>query len=48
LFETLLERREEDLSVRVLGPEAGALVQWVERLSEKGPLARLPFELDVR
>jgi len=48
LWETILERREEELAVRLLGPEAGALVAWAERLGGKGPLARLPFELDVR
>jgi protease-4 len=47
-LETILERREEDVALRVLGPEAGALVHWVERLGANGPLARLPFELDVR
>ena len=48
LWETILERREEELAVRLLGPEAGALLGWAERLSGKGPLARLPFELEVR
>ena len=48
LWETILERREEELAVRLLGPEAGALVGWVERLGGNGPLARLPFELEIR
>lgn len=47
-LETLLERRQEELAARVLGPEAGALVAWVQRLAGKGPLARLPYELEIR
>jgi protease-4 len=47
-LETLLERRQEELAARVLGPEAQALLQWVQRLAGRGPLARLPYELEVR
>jgi protease-4 len=47
-LETLLERRQEELSARVLGPEAQVLLQWVQRLAGRGPLARLPYELEVR
>jgi protease-4 len=48
LWERLMERRDEELAVKLLGPEAGALVGWARRLSENGPLARLPFELEIR
>jgi protease-4 len=47
-LETLLERRQEELATRVLGPEARALLEWVQRLGGRGPLARLPYELEVR
>ena len=47
-FEALLERQEDDVSVRVLGREAAALVRWGLSLSDRGPIARLPYELLVR
>jgi protease-4 len=47
-FETLMERQDEDVHVRVLGREAAALLRWGKALSERGPIARLPFELVVR
>ena len=47
-FDTLMERQEEDVSVRVLGREAASLVRWGLALSDRGPIARLPFELAVR
>jgi protease-4 len=45
---TLMERREEVVATRVLGPEAGEVVEWARRLGGRGPLARLPFHLRVR
>jgi protease-4 len=45
---TLLERREEVVATRLLGPEAADLVEWARRLGGRGPLARLPFHLEVR
>jgi protease-4 len=45
---TLLERREEVVATRVLGPEGRDLVGWARRLGGRGPLARLPFYLRVR
>jgi protease-4 len=47
-FATLMERQNEDVSVRVLGREAASLVRWGLALSESGPIARLPFELRVK
>jgi protease-4 len=47
-FDTLMERQEEDVSVRLLGREAASLVRWGLALSERGPIARLPFELAIR
>ncbi len=47
-FDTLMERQDEDVSVRVLGREAASLVRWGLALSESGPIARLPFELRVK
>jgi protease-4 len=47
-FETLLERREEDVQLRLLGREAASLVRWGRSLSGGGPIARLPFELAIR
>jgi protease-4 len=49
IWETLLRRQEEDVVARVLGPRAGASVlRWAARLDGHGPLARLPFDLEVR
>jgi len=47
-FDTLMQRQEEDIQVRMLGREAGSLLRWGLRLSDRGPTARLPFELSVR
>lgn len=48
LIATLLQRREADVTAGLLGPEARPLVEWVRRLSGQGPLARLPFHLEIR
>ena len=47
-FDALMERREEDVHVRLLGREAASLLRWGLCLSDRGPTARLPFELAVR
>jgi protease-4 len=47
-FETLMERQEEDVQLRVLGREAASLLRWSRALVGRGPVARLPFELAVR
>ena len=47
-LETLVERQEEDVLARALGPHAASLVRWSRRLAEAGPIARLPFEIAVR
>jgi protease-4 len=48
LLELLLSRQEEDVSARLLGPRAAALLRWAAALADGGPIARLPFELAVR
>ncbi len=48
LFDLLLERQDEDVALRLLGPRAGSLLRWMSALGEGGPIARLPFELSVR
>jgi protease-4 len=48
LLETLLERQDEDVLVRSLGPPATSLLRWATALGDRGPIARVPFELDVR
>jgi protease-4 len=52
LLETLLERQEEDVIARAagrsLGPAAASLLRWATALSDRGPIARVPFELAVR
>jgi protease-4 len=48
VLSTLLQHREEDVAARLLGPEAHSMVEWAGRLSGQGPLARLPFHLEVR
>jgi protease-4 len=47
-FELLLERQDDDVSVRLLGPRAATLLRWAAALGDGGPIARLPFELAVR
>ncbi len=47
-FETLMERQEEDVVGRVLGPRAAQMLRWSAALSDRGPIARLPFDLAVR
>ena len=47
-FETLMERQDEDVRVRALGRETAALLRWGKAVSDRGPVARLPFELAVR
>jgi protease-4 len=47
LLETLLERQDEDVAARALGP-AAALLRWATALGDQGPIARVPFELAVR
>jgi hypothetical protein len=48
LFETLLERQDEDVLARALGPAATSLLRWATALGDRGPIARVPFELAVR
>ncbi len=47
-IETLMERQDEDVSVRSLGREAISLLRWGTAFSDRGPIARLPFELAIR
>jgi ClpP class serine protease len=48
LLETLMERQDEDVLVRAVGPRAASFLRWATALSDRGPIARLPFELAVR
>ena len=48
LIETLLERQEEDVLARALGPAASSLLRWATALGDRGPIARVPFDLAVR
>jgi len=47
-LETLLERREEEVTTRALGKVPRDVLRLAAALSESGPLARLPFDLRVR
>ena len=47
-FDLLMERQEEGVRERLLSPEVRSMVRWAGRLSDRGPIARLPFELRVR
>jgi protease-4 len=48
LLETLLERQDEDVLTRALGPAAASLLRWAAALGDRGPIARVPFDLAVR
>jgi protease-4 len=52
LLETLLERQDEDVVARAtgrtLGPAAASLLRWATALGDRGPVARVPFDLAVR
>ena len=48
LLDTLLQRQSEDITAQVLGPGGAAVVEWAARLGGHGPLARLPFDLQIR
>jgi protease IV len=47
-FELLMERQEEGVSERLLPPEIRAMAAWARRISGPGPIARMPFELQVK
>jgi len=47
-FEMLRERRDEDVGLQALAPEARGLLRLAGALGEDGPLARMPFDLRVR
>ncbi len=48
LLETLMERQDEDVLTRALGPGASSFLRWATELADRGPIARLPFDLQVR
>jgi protease IV len=48
LIETLLERQDEDVVARALGPAGASLLRWASALGDGGPIARVPFDLAVR
>ena len=47
-FELLMERQEEGVSERLLPSELRAMAGWAARFSGQGPIARMPFELQVK
>jgi protease-4 len=47
-FEMLMEREDEDVLARAVGPRAASLLRWSALLGDGRPLARLPYELAVR
>ena len=48
LFETIMERQDEDVMARALGPRAASFLRWATALCDRGPIARVPFEVAVR
>jgi protease-4 len=48
LFETFMERQEEDVLAGALGPGAASFLRWATALGDRGPIARVPFDLQVR
>ncbi|HEX9186252.1 MAG TPA: signal peptide peptidase SppA [Vicinamibacteria bacterium] len=48
LFETLMERQDEDVLARALGTEARSFLRWATALCGRGPIARVPYEVAVR
>jgi protease-4 len=48
LFETFLERQDEDVLARAVGPRGASFLRWATALSDRGPIARTPFDLAVR
>ena len=48
LLETLMERQDEDVLSRALGPGAASFLRWATELGDQGPIARVPFDLQVR
>ena len=48
LLETLLARQDEDVVARVAGPAAARVLRWASALSDREPIARVPFDLAVR
>jgi protease-4 len=47
-LETLMERQDEDVLARALGPGAASFLRWATELGDRGPIARVPFDLQVR
>ena len=46
LLETLMERQDEDVLVaRCSGPGAASFLRWATALGDRGPIARVPFDL---
>jgi protease-4 len=47
-LETLMQRQEEEIALEMIAPGAAGALEWVTRLGGHGPLARLPFDLQIR
>lgn len=48
LLETIMDRQDEDVLARALGPGASSFLRWATELGDRGPIARVPFDLQVR
>jgi len=48
LLDMLMERQEEDVLARAVGPRAASFLRWATALSDRGPIARAPFDVAVR
>jgi protease-4 len=47
-WEMLMERQGEDVVARALATRGVGLARWALALSDTGPIARLPFDLEIR
>jgi protease-4 len=47
-LQALIQQQEEEIALEMVAPGAARVLEWVSRLADQGPLARLPFDLQVR
>jgi protease-4 len=48
LFETILERQEDDVTAAALPQDLRLMLRFVRALGDGAPMARLPFDLKIR
>jgi protease-4 len=48
VWSAFLQRRQEEVLGGALEPDARSLIEWALQISGQGPLARIPFQLEVR